>query len=226
MNAEIRYAEEPITPCGPVRSLFAAGEWLVPESERPANWRERMEPKEGFSAKTAEYINRMEQRRAGMVEHHPPSQITRAPHAPGAGRPRGFAKGHAKVGGAKKGARLGITAEALAERMKTETLAAIAKDLGCHFTSLSKFLSRSGVAIVKLCADCGEPTKRAANSIRCWPCAVKYTGNLHNESRKEKRAAKPRKKRAFADPVTSKEKRRASWRAYANRKRTAILEAQ
>jgi hypothetical protein len=79
MTTPIPYCESAVYSHGEVRDLMKGGVWRVSERERPEDWRERCEPKDVPAPKP---------KRDWAAERHAASQKTRAPHKPGAGRPK------------------------------------------------------------------------------------------------------------------------------------------
>jgi hypothetical protein len=157
------------------------GTWRVSERERPEDWRERCEPKPLPPPKPV---------RDWAAERHAASQLTRAPHKPGAGRPAkpaGPPAARGKVGRPRGTGRITITAAELLHRTKTQTMREIAGELGCDVSFLYRLLAAAGGAPAKLpCRDCGGViTSRAHNAKRCAPCAYRHTLDLHNEARKQ-----------------------------------------
>lgn len=200
----IPYAEQAVEPCyGAVRVLMSGGSWRVSECERPEDWRDRCEPKQLPPPKPP---------RDWAAERHAASQIARAPHKRGAGRPRKPARVSVpgRIGRPKGTGRIHITAAELAEQSKLRPVKVIADELGCHESHLYRMLKQAGLrAADRCCEDCGFPTGRASNARRCEACSEKHDNELRNASRRAN--YQPRKRKYPPRNAADRKAYQAAW---------------
>ncbi len=183
----IRYSEEPVSMLAPCRVLLASGTWQVAPEHRPADWQEREKPKAVAPDKPTGYKE---------PEYHAPSQVVRAPHKPGAGRPKGFQPGHEKAGGKKTGThrRVKITGPEIVAKLQTMKMSEIAAEQRCDVAYISQLLKASGANASRPCLACGLPTRRPLKAKYCAACAestrkARACASSAKYERKQKEAA-------------------------------------
>ncbi len=200
----------------PGKILYSGGKWLVPENERPADWREREQPK--AVKPPAEKVAWSDLSPATFtVKPMLPVRRTKAPESLPEGfkrsresskyQPRMFKftaadcvarfeagempKDVAEAYGcsidlvrrklreagvplpSRKLPRVKITpAEIVARCNAGEMMPQIAKEFNCHESLLyRRRLKASAHLGPRMCARCGEPTKKATQAKYCAPCA-------------------------------------------------------
>lgn len=139
----------------PCRSLFSDGQWLIPEAQRPEDWRERTAPKDlPVRREKAPYL---------AVVIAPPVRKR---------KPQDFKPGHLKHEGSGTPKRVTITPEEIAAREAAgETVEQIALSIQCHPSVLWVLLKRSNVTRPeRTCERCGKPTKKHRQARQCNAC--------------------------------------------------------
>ena len=147
---------------------MSGGQWVVPETHRPPDWRERMEPRA---------VEPPKEKAPWLYVAVPTRDGNRA-------RGKGFQSGHPRYAGRKPGnGRVQITAKEIASRCDAgETVPQIALSLKCDPSLLWRRMQKAKVKPgPRMCCDCGKPTGKAPQAKRCAGCAEAAQRTSHSK---------------------------------------------